>query len=457
MSTVIKYILDLGAGIFLPIVMILLGLLMRMKPKRAISAGIILGVAFIGMNAILGFMFGAISPAADAFVKSTGLKLNAIDVGWSPLASIAWAWPYALLLFPIQIVINLVMLAFGWTNCLNVDLWNVWNKILTGVIVAAVSGSIPLALVVCAIEVVLELKNADLTQKQIYEITKIPGIACPHSMILQGIFLAPLNRLLDFVPGLKNAKKIDANLLKDKIGIFGENSVMGFLVGGLIAAFAGYDFKGILTTAMQVATALVLFPMVAKLFMQALSPIADAASDFMKKRFKGRDFYIGLDWPFLAGQSELWVVAIILVPLELLLSVVFAKMGINNTLPLGGIINICFAATALVITGGDLIRMIILGVISTPIYLLVATNFAPMITDLARSVGTIDIPAGQMLTWYGLEAPEFRWIFAHAANIIHGDMLGVVGLAVFIAVYIWYYKYMTKKEQTISSNSSVSM
>ena len=450
MSGIIKYILDLGAGIFLPIVMILLGLAMKMKPKKAISAGIILGVAFIGMSTILGFMFGAISPAADAFVKHTGLQLNVIDVGWSPLAAIAWAWPYALLLFPIQIGINLLMLAFGWTNCLNIDLWNVWGKILTCVIVASITNNIVIALIVGAIQVVFELKNADLTQKQIYELTKIPGVACPHALMLQGVILAPLNRLLDFVPGLKNAKKIDANLLKEKIGIFGENSVMGFVVGALIAAFAGYDFKGILTTAMQVATALVLFPMVAKLFMQALSPIADAASSFMKKRFKGREFYIGLDWPFLAGQAELWVVAIILVPIELVLSVLLAKVGINNTLPLGGIINICFAATALVITGGDLLRMIILGIITTPIYLIVATNFAPMITNLAKSLGTIQIPQNQMLTWFGLEAPEFRWIFAHGANIINGDIVGIVALVAYLGLYTWYFKHMSAREKALA-------
>ncbi len=449
MSSILNYILDLGAGIFLPLVMILLGLIVKMKFKRAVSSGLTLGVAFIGMNVILGFMFNTIGPAANAFVEQTGLQLTAIDVGWSPLAAIAWAWPYALTIFPIQIAINLLMLAFGWTNCLNVDLWNVWNKILTAVIVAAVTGSIPIALVVAGIEVVFELKNADLTQKQIYKITKIPGIACPHAMILNAVLLAPFNRMLDFVPGIKNLK-LDADALREKIGIFGENHIMGFIVGGLIAGFAGYDVKGILTTAINVGTALVLFPMVAKLFMQALSPIADAAGNFMKKRFKGRDFYIGLDWPFLAGRPEVWVAAIVLVPIELIMAVVLSKMGLNNVIPIGGIVNICFVAAAVVVTGADLIRMIILGIIATPLYLIVATNFAPMITDLARSVGTIDIPANQYLTWFGLEAPGFRYVMAHGANIINGDWLGVLLLGGYLALFAWYYKYMTKREAEVA-------
>ncbi len=269
-----------------------------MKFRNAFSSALTLGIAFIGMGVVLDFMFGAIGPASEAFVKNTGLELNALDLGWTPLAAISWAWQYAIIIFPMQIVINIAMLAFGWTNCLNVDLWNVWNKILTAVLVHGVSGSVPIALAVAAIQVVFELKNADLTQKQIQNITSIPGIALPHSMGLFAVILAPVNRLLDFVPGLKDIK-VDADKLKEKVGVFGENHVMGFIVGILIAVFARYDLQqDTLTLAFQAGTALTLFPMVAQLFMKALAPISDAAGEFMKKRFPGREFYIGLDWPF---------------------------------------------------------------------------------------------------------------------------------------------------------------
>lgn len=63
---------------------------------------------------------------------------------------------------------------------------------------------------------------------------------------------------------------MDANALKDKIGIFAENHVMGFIIGGLLGIAAGYDVAKTLMLAMQAAAALTLFPMVAKLFMQAL-------------------------------------------------------------------------------------------------------------------------------------------------------------------------------------------
>jgi PTS system galactitol-specific IIC component len=451
MDSILNYILGLGAAIFLPVIMIILGLFMNMKPKKAIIAGVTLGVAFTGMNVILGFMFNSISPAASALVKNTGIQLNGIDAGWSPMSAIAWAWPYALMLFAIQIGINLIMLALKWTNCLNVDLWNVWGKIFTATMVAAVTDSIALGMIAAAIQVVIELKSADITQKQLYALTKIPGIACSHCMCIQAAVLAPINRLLDFVPGL-NKININAEQLKDKIGVFGENSVMGFIVGALIAVFGGYDVKGILITAIQVSTAMVLFPMVAKLFMQALAPIADAAGTFMKSKFKGRDFYIGLDWPFLAGQAEIWVCAIILVPFELVLAVVLSNAGVNNVIPLASIINVCVVVPALIVTGGNLIRMIILGIIATPVYLIIATSFAPIITNLAKSVGSIDIPNGQFLTWFGIEIPELRWALAHGFNVINGDIIGLVVLLGYLVLFIWYAKYMEKRDAELSND-----
>lgn len=452
MKEVINYILDLGPEVFLPLVMIIVGLIVRMKFPTAFSSGLTLGLAFLGMNVVIGFLFDTVGPAAEAFVENTGLQLKALDLGWPPNAAIAWAWPYAFLMFPVQIIINLVMLALNKTNCLNLDLWNVWNKIFTAVIVAGITNNLAMGFIVAAIEVVLELKNADLTQKQIQRMTGIPGIALPHAMALTAVVLAPLNRLLDFIPGIKNLD-IDAESLKEKLGIFGENHVVGFIIGILIALFARYDLKSTLALGVQAATALTLFPMVSTLFMKALAPISEAAGEFMKKRFPGKELYIGLDWPFLAGHAEVWVTCILLVPVTLLMAV--ALPG-NATLPFGGILNICFAATALIVCNRNLVRMLILGVIATPLYLYVATAFAPHITNLARQVGTIDLLANQMITWNGMEAPEFRYVFARAANIINGDILGIVLLAGYIALYVWYFKHMKAREEEAAKEIGVS-
>lgn len=452
MGNIIQYILDLGAAVFLPLIMIIIGLAVKMKPKKAIICGLTLGIAFTAINVVLTFMFDTISPAASAFVTNTGINLKTVDVGWSPVASVSWAWPYALMVFPIQIGINLLMLAFGWTNCLNVDMWNVWGKIFTAILVVSLTGSVPLALIAAAIQVIFELKNADVVEKSVSELSKIPNVTCAHVMNLQCVVLAPINKLLDHIPGINNIN-LDANKLKEKIGVFGENSVMGFLVGVFIAALGKCGLKEILQTGVGTAAALVLFPIAANFFIDALGPIAEAAGNFMKSKYKGRDFYVGVDWSVLGGRTELWVVSILLVPVELLFAILLAKVGVNSVLPLAAIINVAATVPALIVTKGNILRMFIMGVVTTPIYLMVSSQFAPMITKLAIAQNTLDVPAGQLLTYYGAEGPEFRWALIQAFS---GDnkFLAILPFVAFAALFFWYKSYMKKKDAEMACGTS---
>lgn len=443
LKQVVDYVLGLGPSIFLPIVMILIGLVIKMKFRKAVIAGITLGVAFTGMSLILGFMFETISPVATAFVENTGIQLSTVDVGWAPMSAIAWAWPYALFMFPVQIAVNLIMLGLNLTNVLNVDMWNVWGKIFTATMVVAISGSLVLGFIAAIIQIIIELKTAQVLQKRIQNVTNIPGVTCTHYMTFQAAMMYPVNALLDKIPSIRDSKA-DAEKLKSKIGVFGENSVMGFIIGAILALLAGYTVSDTLQIAMKVATSLILFPMVAKLFMQSLAPIADAAGSFMKNKYKDREIYIGLDWPFLAGQAELWVISIIVVPISLVLAMVFSKLGLSTILPLAGIVNVIVVVPAMIISNKNLIKMLILSIIYTPFYLIISSSFAPAITELARSVGTIDIPTGQTISYFGVEAPFFRWAIANGLSM---KWYGLLGMLVFAVLYFIFYKSMSKNNE----------
>ena len=127
LSTVVQSLLDLGAAIFVPIIIILAGLIVKMKLKDAISAGLTLGVAFTGMTMLINFMTGAITPAAEAMLKNVGISLPIIDGGWTTMSTISWSWPYAFLMFPLMILINIIMLVLKKTNtfmeCLGENLY----------------------------------------------------------------------------------------------------------------------------------------------------------------------------------------------------------------------------------------------------------------------------------------------------------------------------------------------
>lgn len=442
MTQFFQAILDIGAAVFLPIVIIILGLIVRMKFSKAFSAGLTLGVAFLGINLIIDFMMNSVGGAAQLFVKNTGIQLNALDLGWAPALGLCWQWQYAFLMFPVQIGINVIMLALGLTSTLNVDMWNVANKICTGFLISVISGSMVIGFAVAAIQIVLELKNADATRKQLYKLTGIPGVSMPHPMFLSNIIFYPITLFIDkiFHPKVK----VDANLLRQKIGIFGENHVLGFITGTIIGLAAGYNVSKALMLGIQTGTALTLFPLVSKLFMTALAPISDATNNFIKKRFPNRDIVIGLDWPILAGNPEIWVTIILTMPVAIGLALILPG---NSVLPLGNLMTVCIAAASFMITNGDLIKMIIINYITVPIVLWSSTYFAPLFTQLAQSTGGLtNLPPGQMLAWYGMDITEIRWMIATA---VEGNPIGIACVVIFAGLTWFYFKGMKKREEEI--------
>lgn len=436
LSNIINYILDMGASVFMPLLMFVIGIMMKMKPKDAFKAGLTIGIAFTGMSLLIDYMGSTMGGAAQAMSKNTGITLPAVDIGWPGAASITWAWPLAFLVFPLQIVINIVMLVTKQTKTLNVDLWNVWNKIFSAVLVSYFTDNVLLGFVAASILIFLELKIGDVWQPEIEKLTGIPNVTVPHFITLFAVIMYPVDELLKKIPFLR--KELNANAIREKIGIFGENSVMGAIIGLGLGILAGYGIKESLILSVQAATALTLFPMVSKLFSEALSPISEAVSDFMKRKY-GQDsnIFIGLDWPILGGRSELWVSVIITIPFLLLFSLILPG---NKILPFAGIINLSFVVAALLLTNGNVIRMIIHGILTAPIFLYGATYFAPYMTRLAKETHTL--AEGQhMIGWSTFEGPIIRYLLV---NGFRGDVIAIIGFVIFIALFILLIKNRKK-------------
>jgi len=394
MDVALRFIQDFlafGPNVVLPLIMFLLGMIIGMKPAKALGAGLLLGVAFTGMFMLFDFAFPVLAGAGQTMIQRVpGLAFQAYDLGWTVASVISWAWPFAFLMFPLQIVINIIMLWAGWTKCLNVDMWNVWHKATLGAFVSALLGTqfgptvaLGFGFLVAAVWVVLELLSADYTREQVYNLTKIPGIAVSHNMLLDIIWMAPILDLIEKIPGIQKIQTSPADLRR-KLGLLGENYILGAILGLIFGVMAGYDFRGVAVMMVQCAAIITLFPMLAGLFARALAPIAEGAQAFMQKRFSGRSFYIGLDWPVLAGVDALWVTGILIVPFILLFSVI---LPYNTVLPFGSIIAVSLLATVTVVAQGDLVKSVILSIIGLPVYFGAATFFAPYLTDLAIATG----------------------------------------------------------------------
>lgn len=421
---------SVGAAVFVPVIMIVMGIVVGMKVKDAISSGITLGVAFTGMSMLISFMSGIIQPVGEAMLNRTGIDLPVIDGGWTTMSAIAWSWPYAVLMFPLMIAINIVMLALNKTDTFNADLWNVWGKIFTAIGVVGITGSVPLAFVIAAVQIIFELKTADLFHGRIEELSGIPGVTCTHKMVLLSAIFYPIDKVLRMIPALNT--KADAEALKEKLGVFAENHVLGFILGCLFGLLGGYDIAALLNLGIQCSMCLTLFPVISKYFMQALSPISEQISDFMNKRFEGKDLVVGLDWPFMGGSNEIWLAIIYTIPITVLFS--FFLPG-NQILPFAGIINIAIAVPAFLVTGGNLIRMLILCTIGSPIFLYVGTAFASFVTNLANSTGAVALAEGAMISNSSIDGPVFTYAISQFLDCLNGNFLPLVVLIVWLAGY----------------------
>ncbi|AMD87371.1 PTS galactitol transporter subunit IIC [Actinomyces radicidentis] len=429
----VNFLLSLGAAIFVPIIIIIAGLLVRMKIKDAISAGITLGVAFSGMTMLINYMTSAITPAAQAMSKTVGVSLPITDGGWTTMSTISWSWPYAFLMFPIVIGINVVLILLKWTETFNADLWNVWGKIFTAVAVYYITDSVWLAFIFAAVQTVFELKAADYHQYRVETMSGIPGVTITHRMIFLAAPMYPIDWLLRKIPGLN--RSFDAADLRDKVGIFAENHILGFILGIIFGLLARFGVAETLTLGIQAATALTLFPVISKYFMQALEPISNAISEYMQKRFSDRQLFVGLDWPFLGGANEIWLAVIWTIPVTLLFS--FFLPG-NEILPFAGIINVCIAVAAYFASKGNIIRMLIQCTIFAPVFLWVGTAFAPFMTQLANSTHAVDLEKGQMISNSSIDAPIFTYALSHLAQIVDGNFMPLIIFVIWLVCFVLY-------------------
>jgi PTS system galactitol-specific IIC component len=454
-ENVLHTILNYGPAVFLPIIMLILGLILRMKVLPAISAALLLGVAFAGVSLVIGYILGVIGPVGQQMVQHTGLNLTAYDLGWTPAAAISWAWKFALMGFVIEIAVNIIMLWARWTEILNVDLWNVWHLSWMGALITMVTGSYLLALVWDVIWVVMQLKFGDWIRSRVHELTGIPGVTTTHPMFFAMVWLYPIYWLVDRIPGL-NKISISSEKIREKLGVFGENHVLGFIVGCIVAIAARQSIAGILQTGIEAAAALTLFPMVSGLFMRALAPIADSATEFMKKRFPDRVFYIGLDWPILAGISTIWTVSILTVPFVFLGTVLLPH---NIVVPFGSIMMLAGVVPAVVLTRGDVVKSWVISILTVPVFLYSASWVAPFMTRLATSTGVVTIPPHvHYVTWFNQDTPVATWFMAEVPKMLTtklwwlGAILLVLGL-----ILMWVQARYWKSNRVSADNDSPSI
>lgn len=437
---------NLGPLIVLPIVIAILGIVLGQKWTSAIRSGLLTAVAFVGIFLTVGLLGETVSTIGIAFAENTGTNLDIIDIGWPAASALAFGTPVGNLIVPIGILLNIVLLFLGLTQTLDVDIWNFWHMAFVGAMVQYVTGSLGLALFAAALSLVIALILADWSAPLIQKHFKMPGISIPHLQSAGYMLLAlPFAWVFNRIPFLKNLN-LDPDTTRKRLGLLGEPMVLGFIIGFLLALFARQAITDVILTGVNTAAVMVLIPRMVAILVEALSPVAEAAREFMTSRFKGREFYIGLDSAILAGNPTVIAAGLLMVPVEILLAIALSPLG-NRTLPFIDLADGVFVAAMLApLVAGDLILTTLLGAIVMGIGLIFTTLLAPGVTQLvnAGSFG-LDIPAGYAsYTVMSDAAVPVSYIFYFLFQTPAGVAI-VVSLVLTIALYFLRKRIDLKK------------
>lgn len=380
---VIKWLLDAGPTVFLPLLLFIFGLALRIKPGKAFRSALMVGIGFTGLNLVIKLLTDNLGPAAQAMVKNFGLSLNSIDVGWPAASAISYGTTLGSLAIPIGVALNVVLLVIGLTKTLDVDLWNYWHIAFSGSLVYAATNNFGLGLFTMIVHAMWIYFLADLAAPTIQKHYGLEGISFPQGASAPGFVLAlPINWVLDRIPGVKNIHWTPETIQK-KLGVFGDSAVMGLIIGIVIGALAQYDLTKILNLGITTSAVLILMPRMVAILMEGLSPISEAANTMVQKHFPGRNLYIGMDSALAVGQEAVLSASLILVPVSLLIAVILPG---NRVLPFGDLATIPFMlAVMAAVFGGNVFRIVVGGIIDIAVSLYIASWIAPLLTTAAKS------------------------------------------------------------------------
>lgn len=457
----IKSLIDtLGSTILLPVFIFTFAVILGTKPGRAFRSAVVIAVAFIGINLVIGLMWGALSGFAQALVTNTGITRDVVDVGWPSAAAIAFGSDVGLWVIPIALAVNVVLLFAGITKTLNVDVWNFWHFAFAGSLVYAATGSLAMGLVTAAIAAAFMLLMADWTAPAVQEFYGLPGISIPHGTSTAYVPIAiPVNMLIDMIPGLKDWDA-DPEAIQRYLGsTFGDPMVLGLVVG-IVLGVLGYGtapgawasgalvgtISAILLLGFQIAAVMVLLPRMVSILMEGLIPISESAREFMQKRASGREVYIGLDSAILIGHPAVISASLLLMPVAILLSVILPGNRILLFADLAIIpFVICMTGP---ITRGNVLRMFIIGTVVLIVGFYVGNSIAPLFTTAAGDAGFAIPENAALITSIGDGFIWIPWAFMMLADLI--GWVGLVIMLVLVGGLFFFYLRAPKQWETVA-------
>ncbi|WP_422446624.1 PTS galactitol transporter subunit IIC [Thermoanaerobacterium sp. DL9XJH110] len=400
---ILKNIFDtFGAPVFIPIVIFVIALIMKVDRKKAFFSALFAGVGLEGFMLLLNSFTPIITPVVKNMVESTGIKLPVFDAGWQAAALVAYASQAGMVYLGVGLILQILLFAVRWTDVFQPgDLWNNYSYMLWGSMVYLVTRNMFLALLCMVVLNLYSLLITELIAKRWSNYYKYPNctIVAMHN-IEPAIFAIGMNWLLNKL-GL-NKIKLSPEELQKKMGFLGEPVSLGLILGLLIGIAGNYRNLGhlsawgqISTTAIATSAIMAIFPRIAGIFAQAFLPLTEAARKTAQNvGAKSREWYLGINDAVGYGEPATLISGIVLIPIMIILAVILPG---NKVLPVVDLVALPFMVEGIVaIVNGNIFKIVLIGAIwfSTGLYM--GSFTAPLFTQIASQVG-VNLPVGALL------------------------------------------------------------
>ena len=421
------------AYIILPVFMLVLALLARMRIKDALLATVKIGAGFAGVFVVFSFFVTQISPAIQAIIALRGLNYPVVDIGWPPLAAITWSSALTPMIIPLIMAVNLIMLLTRMTKTLYVDLWNYWHFALIGVLLQSVTANAFIAIAASLLIAIYTIKTTEWSAPYVKREMNLDGIAIspisvsgflPYAVVLDGFF--------DAIPGLRGLNWNPSQKKDDDGGtkLLREPMVIGIFVGVFLSLLAGYSLKMTFETAVNIAAVMFMLPRCGGLIGEGMGAVSLAFKNLVERKFSSmKGLSIAMDTGILMTNPSVIATGLILIPVSLVIA--FVLPG-NRVIPLGDLPNLLSVMAVIVLVmRGNVIRAVIAGVPIVATFLLVSSRMAPLFTRQAIAAG-MDIGVGtREITAFTDGGNQLRYWFFY---LFQGNLIAIAIIPVVLSM-----------------------
>ena len=284
------------------------------------------------------------------------------------------------------------------------NLWNNFGFMIWGTLAYYVTHNFWLSLSLSFFMLLYTLVIAEIQADRWSEYFEIKNatVASLHNIeqTIPAILLDPLWNLLGF-----NKVKLTPKVFKDRLGVFGEPTSLGVILGIIIGILGNLNnltdidaWGEILKFAIQLAAVMTIFPLITDVFAKAFIPLADAIDSRQKEEMKEKThpkrWFLGIDDGVGYGEPATIISGMILIPIMVLLA--FVLPG-NRTLPVVDLIALPFMVESIVaITRGNILKIIANGIIWFSLGLYASSWLGSVYTEAVSNYGAT-IPTGVVL------------------------------------------------------------